>query len=471
MDIEPDILNLVTNEQAWHYEIIPCQELDNVIKVLASTKPDDLTLQELEFLFEKGVAVSLIEETELKTYLSKFYRRNNRIQSIDFGSLSSEGFLEAVLKEGLELDASDIHIETYESKARVRMRIDGILIERHPLPKDQYPALINKIKIMAALDISEKRLPQDGRIHAKQLGGFADIRVSVIPTLHGEKIVLRYLKSDASHLTLENIGLTYAAYHKAIQKPNGIILVSGPTGSGKTTSLYATLKLLNEEKRNILTIEDPIEYTLPGINQVQLKESIGLSFSVALKSFLRQDPDVIMVGEIRDSETAEMAIRAALTGHLVFSTIHTNSAIGTIDRLIDMGVPPFLVSNTLNLSVAQRLVRTLCPHCKKESPVASVNEALTDMGLSPNHLGQGKIFEPVGCHECHFTGYAGRKAVYEIMEVGPEETRAIKSGTTEEIHSKLELNKSLLWHEALRLVTDGYTSLTEVTPLILEGIK
>ena len=261
--------------------------------------------------------------------------------------------------------------------------------------------MINKIKILSNLDITEKRLPQDGRINYQYGDQKFDIRVSVCPTLYGEKAVLRLLNNDASNIDIRNLGIHEKGldtYLKGVHKPNGIILISGPTGSGKTTTLYATLKELNSIDRNITTIEDPIEYTLDGINQVQLKEDIGLTFSSALRSFLRQDPDIIMLGEIRDGETAQMAIRASLTGHLVLSTIHTNSAWGIISRLIDMGVPRFLIANTLNLAVAQRLVRKLCEHCKKTVPVSEVNGASEVADDVP------ELAIPVGCDHCHFTG-------------------------------------------------------------------
>ena len=304
--------------------------------------------------------------------LSTHYIKDNAAQNSAALQLhNADDFLVNLIREAKNLKSSDIHVESYEHKCRVRIRIDGMMVERYILKREDYPALINKIKILANLDIAEKRLPQDGRINFNQPDQQFDIRVSVLPTLFGEKVVLRLLNSDAADIDLNGLGFSdfdLDNYLQGVRKPNGILLISGPTGSGKTTTLYATLKVLNKETRNVLTIEDPVEYTLEGINQVQLKESIGLNFAAALRAFLRQDPDVIMVGEIRDTETANMAIRAALTGHLVLSTIHTNSAWGTVSRLIDMGVPPFLVASTLNTTAAQRLIRLLCPHCKVQEP-------------------------------------------------------------------------------------------------------
>jgi general secretion pathway protein E/type IV pilus assembly protein PilB len=320
--------------------------------------------------------------------------------------------------------------------------------------------LVNKIKIRANLDISEKRLPQDGRIQYQDF----DIRVSILPTLHGEKIVMRILGHDASSISIDKLGFTEEDknhYLEGIKKPNGIILISGPTGSGKTTTLYATLKLLNDEKRNIMTVEDPVEYTLKGINQVQLKESIGLTFQSALRSFLRQDPDVIMLGEIRDGETAQMAIRAALTGHLVLSTIHTNSAWGTISRLIDMGVPSFLLANTISTSVAQRLVRKLCVNCAVETPLESKDWSYTIPFDAPeNHT------TPVGCDKCHYTGYKGRVALYEIIPIDHELAACIKHNDHDITGKLKERNIQSLSNKAYEIFIEGKTSLEEVYPLL-----
>jgi general secretion pathway protein E/type IV pilus assembly protein PilB len=375
--------------------------------------------------------------------------------------------MKEIIRKAQGLRSSDIHIEAYETKCRIRFRLDGRLMELAQIKKADYPMLINRVKIMAGLDISEKRLPQDGRIHFKEAIENIDIRVSVLPTLYGEKIVLRLLGTSASHLNLDDLGFSskdLERYKEGISKPHGIILISGPTGSGKTTTLYATLKLLNRNSHNILTVEDPIEYTLDGINQSQVKEDIGLTFSKILRSFLRQDPDIIMVGEIRDAETASLAVRAALTGHLVLSTIHTNSAWGTISRLVDMGIQPFLLSNTLNTSIAQRLLRMLCPFCKKE-------EALDEMlvpGLFKGKLGHSH-YTPVGCKECHFTGYKGRKAIYEVIPIEKEIGDLISSPANESDHIFRSLGISTLQEGALVLFLRGDTSLDEVYPFLLSN--
>jgi general secretion pathway protein E/type IV pilus assembly protein PilB len=365
---------VITADQAWHFGIIP-KEVgnDQVEFYVDETRCTPELQEEISLLLGKDVLLARTDPELILTTLGKYYRKNGhsmRSRTVAGLSPQQDDLLGKLISEARSIHSSDIHIETYENRARVRMRIDGKLVERYEIGKPQYPALINKIKIKANLDIAEKRLPQDGRILYGEGEEQFDIRVSIIPTLYGEKTVLRLLSKDNTRTIIDELGFSEKQcedYLEAIRKTSGIILISGPTGSGKTTTLYATLKILNREESNILTIEDPVEYTLEGVNQVQLKESIGLSFAAALRTFLRQDPDIIMLGEIRDGETAQMAIRSALTGHLVLSTIHTNSAWGTIARLADMGVPPFLLAGTLNLSVSQRLVRLLCPHCKKKA--------------------------------------------------------------------------------------------------------
>jgi len=308
-------------------------------------------------------------------------------------------------------------------------------------------------------------LPQDGRINFKHHDQQFDIRVSILPTLYGEKVVLRLLNNDATDIDLNKLGFSafdLDNYLQGAKRPNGILLISGPTGSGKTTTLYATLKLLNKETRNILTIEDPVEYTLEGVNQVQLKESIGLGFAAALRTFLRQDPDVIMVGEIRDTETANMAIRAALTGHLVLSTIHTNSAWGTVSRLIDMGIPPFLVANTLNTTVAQRLIRLLCPDCKQEKPFSSTlyPKQFKPFNTITQHYTAG------GCEHCYYTGYKGRKAVYEVIPIDQELSLEIKNGNMSINALLKERGVYTLAENAFQLFSKGLTSMEEIYPLL-----
>ncbi|MEM6723840.1 MAG: GspE/PulE family protein, partial [Bacteroidota bacterium] len=356
--IKVEWIQLFQPEQAWNYQVVPFDRLNELVYCYSISNDDQLAL-ELEVVMGFPVHLEILPEAELKELLLRYYRREQgRAKQKEAWQGNERDFLKSLISEAKQLGSSDIHLEPYEHNCRLRLRIDGKLMERFVLDKAQYPSLVNKIKIQANLDIAEKRLPQDGRIFFKDdQGSQFDIRVSVLPSLHGEGIVMRLLSRDATHIDLDRLGFESGSlqdYLEGVRKPNGLVLISGPTGSGKTTTLYATLKELNKTTNKILTIEDPIEYTLPGINQVQLRENIGLNFGAALRTFLRQDPDVIMVGEIRDRDTAEMAIRASLTGHLVLSTIHTNTAWGIVSRLVDMGVPPFLLADTLNLAVAQR---------------------------------------------------------------------------------------------------------------------
>ena len=422
---------------------------------------------ELEILLGRRIVLEPQPPATISRLLHAHYLKESGQHQFQKMTLAIEGdgFLNDLIREARLLKSSDIHIEIYEEHCRVRIRIDGMMVERYVLKKSEYPSLINKIKIMANLDIAEKRLPQDGRINFKSGEEQFDIRVSILPTLHGEKVVLRLLNNNASNIDLQQVGFSdfdLENYLQGVKRPNGIILISGPTGSGKTTTLYATLKYLNKETRNILTIEDPIEYTLKGINQVQLKESIGLTFASALRTFLRQDPDVIMVGEIRDPETANMAIRAALTGHLVLSTVHTNSAWGTVSRLMDMGIPPFLVANTLNTSVAQRLIRLLCSHCKQEQAfeASSYPKHFKPFAIVSHH------YLAKGCDQCYYTGYSGRKAVYEVIPLDQELTEEVKNNNIS-IHSLLQQRGiKTLGENAFALFAGGQTTIEEIYPLL-----
>ncbi|MCD2257585.1 GspE/PulE family protein [Psychroserpens luteolus] len=461
-NIETSLLQLVTNEQAYHYRIIPISAYNGTLK-FKSDQISEALKQELQIVLNKNI--ELVEDTSenIQQYLSINFRQRSSKHSQDLHY--STDFLEKLLFTAKDIGSSDIHFEPYEHKCRVRFRLDGKLKEQFIISLQEYPVIVNKLKIQAGLDISEKRLPQDGRITVKTQTDEFDIRVSSLPTLYGEKMVLRILSKDANQIQLDQLGFTNEelnTYKETVKKPNGIILISGPTGSGKTTTLYATLKLLNNDETNILTIEDPIEYTLEGVNQVQLKENIGLDFASTLRTFLRQDPDVIMVGEIRDARTANMAIRAALTGHLVLSTIHTNSAWATISRLIDMEIPSFLIASTLNVSVAQRLVRKLCNSCKKENPISK--EIFPANFQIPEHL--KTHYNAIGCNNCHHTGYQGRKAIYEIIPITKTLIQHIKQNDLE-IDSYLDEHKiATLKSNAIKLVHDGVTSVEEVYALL-----
>lgn len=471
MEIRTEILHVVPKDTALHYRVIPFNKNETGLELYCDVDADyDQLSDELQVVLGYEVNLHQKDTAEISRLLSTYYLGDAAEDQSDtvVSEISSGGdFLNTLIEEAKKLKSSDIHIETFEQKSRVRIRIDGMMIERYQISREDYPSLVNKIKIMANLDIAEKRLPQDGRIQYRSAKQSAfDIRVSVLPTLHGEKIVLRLLNNNSTDIDLSTLGLSdedMFNYMQGVQRPNGIILISGPTGSGKTTTLYATLKLLNKSTRNILTIEDPIEYTLEGINQVQLKESIGLGFAAALRTFLRQDPDVIMVGEIRDPETANMAIRAALTGHLVLSTIHTNSAWGTVSRLMDMGIPAFLVANTLNTSVAQRLVRLLCPSCKTAVPLQA--SQYPKQFTAPVQLNQHYIAK--GCSQCFYTGYKGRKAVYEVIPIDADLSQEIRNGNMTIENILKEKNIHTLSGNAFALFADGLTTLEEIYPLLL----
>jgi type IV pilus assembly protein PilB len=358
-----------------------------------------------------------------------------------------------LLVDALRRGASDIHVEPYEKELRIRFRIDGVLYDvMHP-PLKMRDALISRIKIMSKLDISEKRLPQDGRIKIRvkvdSRSRELDFRVSTLPTLFGEKVVLRLLDKEKLMLDMTNLGFepdSLVKFQRNIAKPYGMVLVTGPTGSGKTNTLYSALQSLNTIDTNIMTAEDPVEFNLPGVNQVQMKEQIGLNFAAALRSFLRQDPNIVLVGEIRDFETAEIAIKAALTGHLVLSTLHTNDAPSTISRLMNMGIEPFLVATSVNLIQAQRLIRRVCKDCKKEHPTPV--EVLEEIGFAPAEAKKVKTYKGKGCPSCNDTGYKGRIGLYEVMEITDEIRELILIGA-----SALELRK--------KSIEDGMISLRE----------
>lgn len=462
---------IISINQAWFYSIVPYNVENDVLFLFTTPEKNNATLQqELEIILGKKIKLTSKPAHELEKFLIEYYPTNSDKNNFKTETqlklnIRADNFLESLVAEAKSLQSSDIHVETYGEKCRIRFRVDGVLVDRHKLSKAEYPTLINKIKISAACDIAEKRLPQDGRIRFQIAGNKLDIRVSILPTLYGEKIVLRLLGSDASHIHISKLGFQKNELERftlAVKKPNGIILISGPTGSGKTTTLYATLKELNKATNNILTIEDPIEYTLDGVNQVQLKEDIGLTYAEALKTFLRQDPDIIMLGEIRDAQTAQMAIRAALTGHLVLSTIHTNSAWGTISRLTDMGIPGYLIASTLNLSVAQRLVRILCTGCKK-------NEALVTDELPALYKAKGLKSHMVaqGCNACYYTGYKGRKAIYEVVNITKELAGEIKQNTNDVSNYFTANNINTLSKNAWALFEQGQTSLEEIYPYLI----
>jgi type IV pilus assembly protein PilB len=423
-------------------------------------KSDLVTLDTLDFDTDAAEGLEVIDDNE-EIDLSSLARMSEDAPVVRL--------VNVLLVDSLRRGASDIHIEPYEKDMRIRFRIDGMLYDvMHP-PMRMRDALISRLKIMAKLDISEKRLPQDGRIKIKvKIEGRSrelDFRVSSLPTLFGEKVVLRLLDKDNLMLDMTKLGFepeSLVKFQRNIARPYGMVLVTGPTGSGKTNTLYSALQSLNREDTNIMTAEDPVEFNLHGINQVQMKEQIGLNFAAALRSFLRQDPNIVLVGEIRDFETAEIAIKAALTGHLVLSTLHTNDAPSTISRLMNMGIEPFLVATSVNLIQAQRLIRRVCKDCKTEQQAPM--EALIEVGFKPDEARQVKTFKGRGCQTCNNTGYKGRIGLYEVMEITDEIRELIMIGA-----SSLELRKKAvddgmitLRQSGIHKIRAGVTTLEEV---------
>ena len=465
--ISTEVIQTISTAQAWEYRLVPYDKKGAILKCYGDSKVDYNNIkQELTVLYDIEASINCIDMLELDILLRTYYRKDAKKGNSKVGTIenigSGQGFLMNLIEEAFNMHASDIHIESYEQRCRVRFRMDGKLIERYVVEKGNYASLINQIKILANLDISEKRLPQDGRILYNRSGNKFDIRVSSLPSIYGEKIVMRLLTRQIELLELANLGFTekqLSDYCRCINRPHGMVLICGPTGSGKSTTLYATLRRLNKESRNILTIEDPVEYTLEGVNQVQLKEDIGLTFASALRTFLRQDPDIIMLGEIRDSATAQMAIRSSLTGHLLFSTIHTNSAWGSIARLQDMDLHPYLIGNTLIMCVAQRLIRLLCPHCKQL--VTGFDDKMKDFVGSTE-----KYYEAVGCNECYYTGYIGRRAVYEVIPMDSELSEAARNGVVD-IEPMLKQREIVsIRNAAFEMLVSGITSPEELIPLL-----
>ncbi|WP_298021404.1 type II secretion system ATPase GspE [uncultured Parasphingopyxis sp.] len=367
--------------------------------------------------------------------------------------------INGIIADAARQNVSDIHIEPYETGLVVRMRVDGVLHEKLRMPAHVAPVIVSRIKVMARLDIAERRLPQDGRIALTLGGKQLDVRVSTLPNRAGERVVMRILDKEKAGIGLEDLGMPKRVdetFRKALTEPNGIILVTGPTGSGKTTTLYAGLQLLNDGSRNILTVEDPVEYAIEGVGQMQVNTKVGLDFATGLRAILRQDPDVWMVGEIRDRETAEIAVQASLTGHLVLSTVHTNDAVGAITRMRDMKIEPFLLASTLRAVIAQRLVRKLCPHCKQPTQADATMAALT--GVEPG----ATVYEAKGCAECAQTGYQGRIGVFEVIRIDDEIRRLINEGADEtQIARHAFAGVPDLGDAAHALVRDGVTSAEE----------
>ncbi|MCF7817722.1 MAG: Flp pilus assembly complex ATPase component TadA, partial [Kiritimatiellales bacterium] len=470
--------SLIPAEVALRYRIVPIRRSGDALVVAIGDPLDLEALDTLRYILKHPVEALVALPAEIDSALDRLYPPSGQIVqsmftqmdegtgedsgSIEEASESDEPIIRLVnllILEGFRQRASDIHLEPLGRTFRVRYRIDGVLREVEGPPRRLHPSVISRIKIMSKMKISEKRLPQDGRIEIRAMGRNLDLRVSSIPTNHGESIVMRILDKESLSLGLPSLGFfadDQQAFERMIKLPDGILLVTGPTGSGKTTTLYACLNHLNRADRKIITVEDPVEYQLNGINQVQVRAGIGLTFAAALRSILRQAPNVIMIGEIRDRETAEIAINSALTGHLVLSTLHTNDAPSAVTRLVDIGVKPFLVSSSVRGIMAQRLVRTICPHCKTAYIPTEADIRMLG-AVSKLHKGEG-------CAACSQTGYLGRKGIFELMEVNDEIQQLIYSGlSAAALRAKARaLGMRTLREDGLRKVAGGITTLNEI---------
>lgn len=452
-DFQPlDDLNLILGGGV-EYRVAPRPVIVDAINRYYPIEGTKEMIEELEEEGEKDLEAVSFEEIEEKDILA----------------MASEApiikLVNHVLFQAVKRDASDIHIEPFEKELRVRYRIDGVMYTVMTPPKRIQGALTSRIKIMANLNIAEKRVPQDGRIQIKVADRAVDIRVSILPVAFGERIVMRLLDKSRTFADLDQLGMSKRDYHlinDAIARPNGIVYVTGPTGSGKTSTLYAILARLNKPEVNIVTVEDPVEYQMAGIGQVQVRDKVGLTFAAALRSILRQDPDIVMIGETRDQETAQIAIQAALTGHLVLSTLHTNSAPATITRLIDMGVEPFLIASSLELAIAQRLVRRLCDHCKRAyQPTA---EMLARLGISKEHARKITFYEAVGCEECLNSGYKGRIAIFEVMPMSEAIAKLTMERADTNVIAKQAIKEGMtpLVEDGVRRIIEGVTTIEEV---------
>ncbi|MBQ9242540.1 MAG: type IV-A pilus assembly ATPase PilB [Proteobacteria bacterium] len=502
--ISPDVIKLIPRDKAVKHTCLPINRVGQTLVVAMGDPTDMFAIDDLKFMTGYNIEVVVAGEQAIMDAIDRYYGEQKRadanaaagsddslegmgiedfnledieygeeeenVNAVDLQKQADEApvvrLVNAILVDAIRLKASDIHMEPYEKSMRIRFRVDGVLKEVMKPPLKLRNAIVSRIKIMSSLDIAERRLPQDGRIKLKLGGGREmDFRVSILPTLFGEKVVMRLLDKSNLQLDMTKLGFEPAAlkdFKEAIHRPYGMVLVTGPTGSGKTTTLYSALSELNQPTENISTAEDPVEFNLMGINQVQMHDAIGLNFAAALRSFLRQDPDIIMVGEIRDFETAEIAVKSALTGHMVLSTLHTNDAPSTVSRLLNMGIEPFLVCSSVNLILAQRLARKLCPVCKKRANIDP--QALREAQVPEDRIAGAEIYEPgPGCDKCN-NGFKGRVALYEVMVFGEELRSAVLQGySTAELKAEaIRLGMQTLRMAGLNKALEGVTSIAEV---------
>jgi type IV pilus assembly protein PilB len=484
-EIDPNVIKLIPQDTALRYQVIPLSRVGSVLTIAMTDPTNVFAMDDIKFMTGFNVEPVVASESAIGEAITRFYgggdtdseelskMMKDLVDDEELELAAEEAELDAaslekaaeeapiiklvnlILTDSVKRGASDIHLEPYETEMRVRFRVDGVLQTVMSPPLRLKDAMTSRLKIMAKLDIAEKRLPQDGRIMIKYKADGKrkelDFRVSTVPTLYGEKIVMRLLDKENLRLDMTKLGFepeSLKKFERNILKPYGMVLVTGPTGSGKTNTLYSSVSRLNTVDTNIMTAEDPVEFQLSGINQVQMKEQIGLNFAAALRAFLRQDPNIILVGEIRDFETAEIAVKAALTGHMVLSTLHTNDAPSTISRLMNMGIEPFLVATSVNLICAQRLVRRICSGCKEELEVPE--QALVDAGYTPEEAKKTKIYHGKGCSTCNKGGYKGRTGLYEVMEINDELRELILVGA-----SALELKKKAIEQGMITLRRSG----------------
>jgi type IV pilus assembly protein PilB len=490
VELNPEVVKFIPLDIARKFNVIAISKIGKTLIVAISDPNNIYVLDAIKFITGCNIQPVISPENSIQKAIEAYYHDSSAIDEILKGleddglevieseELPSEQDLQSqvqdkplvklvdgIITDAIRRNASDIHIESYEKRIRVRYRIDGILQEMAPLPFKYRAAIVSRIKIMADLDISERRLPQDGRIKVKVGDRAIDIRLSVLPTIFGEKVVMRILDPKSLMVDLTKLGFPERGlkeFTHAIGLPYGMVLVTGPTGSGKTTTLYSALKQVNSPDVNILTAEDPVEFNFDGINQVQVKSDIGLTFASSLRSFLRQDPDIIMVGEIRDEETAEIAIRSALTGHLVFSTLHTNDAPSTLNRLLDMNIPNYLVASAVRLIMAQRIVRKICNHCKEEITVPP--ETWEMLGIEENQRKDFKIYQGKGCAECNNTGYSGRTGIFEVMPITRTMERMILSrASSQDLKDQAKTEGMLTLRDAvIEKLKNGVTTVEEV---------
>ncbi|MGN1359478.1 MAG: GspE/PulE family protein [Kiritimatiellia bacterium] len=492
LQLSSEVITSIPPSVARMYNVIPVEAENGSVTLATSTLVEPQVMDELMFVLARDVRFAMATESAIAKRVEEFYGNDQNsvsqmlddleqnmaaddslnITTEDEKSIEAAAsaapvvrFVNLILYQAVTDRASDIHIEPFEKDFKIRYRVDGALYEMAPPPRHLATPIISRIKIMSNLNIAERRVPQDGRIALTVAGRQVDLRVSCLPTVHGESVVLRVLDRSVVSLDLENIGLPEDIYEQItldIEKPNGIFIVTGPTGSGKTTTLYSALRRINTIDSKLLTAEEPVEYDIEGIIQVPINPVVGNTFAAVLRAFLRQDPDIMMIGEIRDLETAEIAVQAALTGHFVFSTLHTNNAAGAVTRLVDMNVAPYLISSTLQAVLAQRLTRTICAQCR--TAYAPDDEVLRRMGLSRSDVGDRQFYYGAGCKTCNGTGYKGRKGVFEYLRISDPIREMINDRRpTLYIHQKArELGMRTMREDGIRNVLDGYTTVDEV---------